>query len=157
MHKLGMATLLFFVIFGVSISACSGSSNITVSSLAQSKVSSLLIQQISLRQAQIASPTSDRLAQMHAQGMHTENLDIQRVYIYVKQQLTPSKTSELQALGITVYPDSWIPPVGNNPNGFYLADLPLDKLESLAAKDYVVRLDTAEQMSQPQPNFGTGD
>jgi hypothetical protein len=58
----------------------------------------------------------------------------------------------LTGLGITIYPDSWIPPLANHPNGFVLADMPVDKLDALAAKDYVIKLDTAEQQLQPQ-NF----
>ena len=56
-------------------------------------------------------------------------------------------------MGITIYPDSWIPPAGNNPDGFYLADMPVDKLDALAAKDYVIRLDTAEKQLKPQSDL----
>ena len=53
-------------------------------------------------------------------------------------------------MGITPYPDSWIPPVGAHPTGFIMADMPINKLEALAEKDYVVRLDTAERVLEPQ-------
>ena len=153
MPKLIIATI-FLAILGLTASSCADSSPIIVTpSITQSKAASVLLLQISLRKEQLASPTPERLAQMQAQGMNTAILGVQRIYLYVQQQLSPAQTSELQALGITVYLDSWIPPVGNNPNGFYLADLPVDKLDALAAKDYVVRLDTAEKSLQPQSDL----
>ncbi len=141
---------------GIAVFSCSDSDQTTPNSLTQSKASSLLLLQISLRRDQLASPTPERLAQMQTQGMNTSNLNVQRVFIYLKQPLTSSQTGELQALGITLYLNSWIPSTGNNPNGFYLADLPIDKLYALAAKDYVVRLDTAEKLLQPQSDLPKG-
>ena len=151
-YMLGILITLL-IILGIASLSCSdnpapvSSPGNTTSS---TKISSSLQIQASLRKAQLASPTPERLAQMQSQGMNVSNLSIQRIYIYLKQPLTPSQTSELQSLGITVYLDSWIPPVGNNPEGFYLADVPVVKLDTLAAKDYVVRLDTAEKQLRPQ-------
>jgi len=87
---------------------------------------------------------------MKAMGMRTENLGMQRIFIHLAQEPTPSQIGELKAIGITPYPDSWIPPVGGHPTGFIVADMPIDKLDELAGKDYVVRLDTAEQVIEPQ-------
>jgi hypothetical protein len=157
MRRLAVATSLVLVFLGTLASSCSDSNHLTVNSLTQTKVSSVLLLQISLIQEQLASPTPDRLARMQAQGINITNLGNQRIYIYLKQQLAAAQTSELMALGITVYLDSWVPPTGNNPDGFYLADLPVVKLDALAAKDYVVRLDTAEKPSQPQPDMTNGD
>lgn len=156
MRKLAIATSLFIVIVGIFTLSCSNSYQGTPNSLTQSKASSLLLQQINLRREQLDSPTPERLAQMQAQGMNVSNLNIQRIYIYLKQQLTSAQTNELQALGITIYPNSWIPPISNNPDGFFLADMPIDKLNQLAAKDYVVRLDTAERQLQPQSDLPKG-
>jgi len=116
----------------------------------QTKASSTLLSQVALKQQQLASPTVERLAQMRSMGMRTDNIGIQRIYIYLSQQLTPTRADELRALGITLYLDSWIPPVGNHPFGFLLADMPIDKLDTLAAKDYVLKLDTAETKVEPQ-------
>ena len=113
------------------------------------KVSSLLLMQVDLREAQIAAPTAERLRQMQAMGMRTEDLASQRIFIHLSQELTQSQLEELQDLGITVYVDSWIPPVGAHPTGYILADMPIDKLYDLAARDYVIRLNTAEELLQP--------
>jgi hypothetical protein len=148
---------LFLLVF-LAISTCSCSEDASVnptakqanSSIMATKISSRLQQQVSLRREQLANPTSERLAQMQAQGMNVSNLSVQRIYIYLNQKLNPSQANELQNLNINVYPDSWVSPVGNHPTGFLLADMPVGQLEALAAKEYVVRLDTAEVQSQPQ-------
>jgi len=87
---------------------------------------------------------------MKNMGMHVDNLESQRIFIHLTQELNPSQVEEIEALGITLYPGSWIPPVGNHPTGFILADMPIDMLEELAEKDYVVSLETAERQLQPQ-------
>ena len=113
------------------------------------KASSLLLSQIELRRQQIASPTPERLQQMKHMGMKVDNLDIQRIFIYLAQPITPAQAQELQAIGITLYPDSWIPPTDEHLEGFLVADMPLDQLAQLAARDYVLRLDSAEKVAKP--------
>jgi len=114
------------------------------------KASSLLLFQIELRQQQIVSPTPERLQQMKNMGLNVDNLAIQRIFIYLGEPITPAQVQELQAIGITLYLDSWIPPAGEHHEGFLVADMPLNKLAELAAKDYVLRLDSAEKVAQPQ-------
>jgi hypothetical protein len=113
------------------------------------KASALLLLQIDLREKQLAAPTPERLEQMKAMGMRTENLGIQRIFIHLAQELTAEQIDELEAMGIIPYPDSWIPPTGEHSTGFIVADMPIDKLDELAGKAYVVWLDTAEQMLEP--------
>jgi hypothetical protein len=114
------------------------------------KVSPLLLNQIELRQSQIKQPANENLQKMRAMGMSTENIAIQKIFIYFGQKPTETQIREISTLGITVYPDSWIPPVGNSHAGFMLAEMPVDRLGNLVAKDYVINLDTAERASQPQ-------
>jgi len=114
------------------------------------KISSQLLTQVNLRKEQIAKPSSDRLELMKNMGMRVDNLEIQRIFIYFEQEPNTSQIAELEAMGLTLYLDSWIPPVGAHPYGFLTADIPIDKLEALAEKDYVVKLDTAERNLEPQ-------
>jgi hypothetical protein len=146
-------------IYGACSSNGSGPTQNTrpTSLLVNQKISSQLSLQIRLRENQIESPGVDRLSQMQMMGMNTTDLNIQRIFIYLKEQLSSSQMDELQSLGVVVYPDSWIPPVGNNPNGFVLAALPVDKFNDLVAKEYVIRVDTAENSLSPQfNNSGNG-
>jgi hypothetical protein len=139
-------------VFLVSLVLVSGIASLscTENAVTKTKASSALIAQVALRQQQLATPTEDRLQQMQSMGMRTDDLGTQRIFVYLKQRLNPAQITELTGLGITVYPDSWIPPVGNHSEGFVLADMPVGKLDALAAEDFVIRLDTAEQQLQPQ-------
>ena len=82
--------------------------------------------------------------------MNVTDMSKQMVFIHFDEEPTQAQIEELEAMGITPYPDSWIPPLKNHPTGFILADMPVDKLSALAGKSYVVRLETAEQMLEPQ-------
>jgi len=82
-------------------------------------------------------------------GLRVDNLEIQGIFIHLGQELNPAQIEELEAVGIALYLDSWIPPIGEHSTGFILADMPVDKLEALAEKNYVVRLDTAERLLEP--------
>jgi hypothetical protein len=118
------------------------------------KVSGLLHLQIELRRMQIADPKEERLEQMKALGMRVEDLDTQSIFIYFAEEPTAVQVKELQDLGINLYLDSWIPPVGNHSGGFMLADMPIDKLDELASTSYVEKLDTAERLQEPLTSPG---
>jgi hypothetical protein len=144
MKRSSLLLTVLAVVTGALLTACPGNPT------TQAKASSLLLAQVALRQQQIASPTQARLQEMQSYGMRTDNLGVQRVFIYLTRPLTTEQGNELRSLGLVLYPESWIPPVGNHPEGFMLAEMPVDRLDSLAAKDYVVRIDTAERKSEPQ-------
>ncbi len=115
-----------------------------------SKISDTLLVQVELRREQIASPDDQRLKQMQDLGLSVSKLDRQLVYIYVNGPLSMEQAEDLISLGIDVIEDTWIPAVGNHPLGFFIAEMPVDRLESLAARDYIARLDTAERKAQSQ-------
>lgn len=119
------------------------------------KASSQLLAQVNLRKEQIAEPSPDRLELMQHMGMRVDNLGIQRIFIHLEQAPNTLQIEELQAMGIILYLDSWIPPVGVHPYGVLLADMPVDKLEGVAEKDYVVKLDTAERMLEQESGIET--
>lgn len=114
------------------------------------KVTPALINQIELRQQQIKQPTAQRLDQMQSMGMNVTILNIQRVFIHMTDLPNVAQVQDMRSLGLAVYMDSWIPPSGNSPTGFLLAEMPVGVLTDLASRDYVVKLETAERLSQPQ-------
>lgn len=145
MNRLSMSiTGITLILSGLLFTAC------VPTDMIDKKVSSILLSQINLRKEQIANPTPERLEQMKSMGMRVDDLRIQRIFIYLAQKPSQSQVEELQAMGIVLYLDSWTPPVGAHPAGFLIADMPVDKLEKLAEKDYVIRLDTAERLLQPK-------
>jgi subtilisin family serine protease len=118
------------------------------------KISGLLALQIQAKiQSSVNPPVSGPNSIPSAfqpQGYGSIPANEQRIFLYSSSRLSQSQIQELQAMGLTVYADSWIPPVGDHPAGFVLADMPVDKLSELADKGYVARLDTAEQLMTPQ-------
>ncbi len=149
-HTLLLFLIAALIFMGIFFASCpQGPST-------QSKASSALQSQVNLRKEQLANPNPDRLVQMQDQGMNVSNLNLQRIYIYLKQPLTPAQVDEIKSMGVTPYPESWVPPATNHPTGFILADMPVDKLEALAGKNYVVSLDTAEIKLTPQSTQAEG-
>jgi len=115
------------------------------------KIGSLLYLQIEDKIQYLENPaTASEIDISKAVDIRTENLAMQRIYIYFSSTPSASQVQELQDLGIILYQDTWVPPVGNHPAGFLLADMPIDKLDELASKSYAVKLDTAEQVREPQ-------
>ncbi len=79
----------------------------------------------------------------------------QKVFLHFKAAPTAAQIGELQSLGVTAYPASWIPPVGAHPTGFIYAEMPVDRLPDLVAKDYLVSLGTAEVKTRAKNNLAT--
>ena len=126
------------------------------------KISGLLGLQVQAKlNAQARGPQEegqvDSLQAMQAMGMEVTDLNKQRIFIHLSQEPSQSQISDLESMGITLYLDSWIPPLKNHPTGFILADMPIDKLNTLAEKGYIVSLETAEQMLHPQNDLGVAE
>jgi subtilisin family serine protease len=117
----------------------------------EAKVSSLLALQVEAKMRYQQLPlTAAATSTIQAEGMNIEDLETQRVFIHMAKEPTAKQLKEMEAMGIIPYPDSWIPPVGEFPTGFIVAEMPVDKLGALEGKDYIARLDTAEQLLEPQ-------
>ena len=120
-----------------------------------SKVSSLLALQVKaklraikaggVRAALEDSLQAGRFDILQAPGIRLEDLDKQQIFIHFSEEPTQAQMEELEAIGLNLYLDSWIPPLKNHPSGFIIADMPVDKLQAVADKGYVVRLETAER------------
>ena len=72
------------------------------------------------------------------------------MFIYMSEKPTHTQVEELEALDVVVYLDSWIPPVGSHSDGFFLALVPIKVQEQIATKDFINRLESAEQYLEPQ-------
>ncbi|MCX8126434.1 MAG: S8 family serine peptidase, partial [Dehalococcoidia bacterium] len=124
-----------------------------------SKLSSFLDLRLRAKQAMTVQPMTLRrtISAIGAdRGILTadDSPNREKIYIYFAQKPTSKQVSELAAIGVTVYPDSWIPPVGNHPHGFVLADAPVDRIADLAARADIVRMDSASQTFYPQNDVG---
>jgi subtilisin family serine protease len=127
---------------------------------AGNKISSILAAQVAAKsramqaggvQAALdASQQAGFFDMLQTPDIRLEDPSQQRIFIHLSQEPSQSQLDELRTMGITPHPDSWIPPVGAHPTGFILADMPIDRLANLASKGYVARLDSAEQVHEPQ-------
>jgi Tol biopolymer transport system component/subtilisin family serine protease len=119
----------------------------------QSKVSSLLSLHIKLKQAQADNPFQNTMSPLgidQPSTVETSTINKEQVFLHFTEAPTEEQINDLSSIGVTIYPDSWIPPVNNFDSGFVLADMPIDQLDNLADKNYILSLDTAEQMLYPQ-------
>ncbi|MEN8614415.1 S8 family serine peptidase [Dehalogenimonas sp. THU2] len=124
------------------------------------KISGLLSAQIEAKKqikslgglaAAQASQSADGVAGiLQSAGLQVESVDRQKIFLYSSRMPDAAQVAELEALGVIVYLDSWIPPVGAHPDGFLIADMPVDRLSDISAKSYVRHLDTAERVFQAQ-------
>lgn len=82
------------------------------------------------------------------------NLESQQVFVHFKHEPSPEQITELESMGLAVYPETWVPPVGSHPTGFMMADMPLESLEALSSREYIARLETAERRLEPHNDLG---
>jgi subtilisin family serine protease len=80
--------------------------------------------------------------------------DTQNIFIFSAARPGPDEIKELESLGLVVYEDSWVPPVGSHPAGFLSADMPVDKLYQVADIPFIVRMSTAERYMMPVNDLG---
>ncbi len=125
------------------------------------KISGLLRLQVEVKlsaqeRGQLSEGQAVILQSMQEEGLAIPDLTMQRIFIHFDEKPDEMQISELESMGLKVYPDSWIPPVGIHPTGFIIADMPVDKLGVLAEKNYVARLDTAETTLEPHNDNATG-
>ncbi len=81
-----------------------------------------------------------------------QDADGAMVVVYMLSVPSGAHLKVLQKMGVTVYPETWTPPVGKHPWGFVLAKLPLLKHVDVLALPFIKRMDSAERTLQPQNN-----
>ncbi len=121
---------------------------------ANEKISSLLLTQVNLKKEQIKNPNDGRLNLIKEMGMNVDNLENQLIFIHLERKLNEAQVTELQNIGLILHMDSWIPPIGAHLTGYIIADMPVDALDELVEREYIIKLDTAERVLEPQAGSG---
>jgi len=150
-RNISVALLLLALLLGMVVAAPSA----VHADAPDSKISGSLALTVADKLGQAQPPPARALMQapqlqatlIQGQSAATDSV---KVFIYLDAKPDAARTAELATLGITEYPDSWIPPVGSHPRGFITADVPVGQVDVLAGKDYVVKLDSAEAVFYPQ-------
>ena len=126
---------------------------------AVSKIGSFLDLRVKAKAALAKLPAESRSRAARSDGGKAPLSDLavpERVFIHLAARPTAAQQSELKAIGVTLYPDSWMPRTDDPAAGFLLADMPVARLADLAAKSYVRRLESAERTFAPQNDLGRG-
>ncbi|MBI4333540.1 MAG: S8 family serine peptidase [Chloroflexi bacterium] len=122
------------------------------------KVSSRLDMQVREKNRLAAAPgrAQARTAAPQAARAPAGDVSRQGLFLHMKEFPTPARQAELRALGAILYPGSWIPPVGRHATGFMYAEAAVDRIQGLAARDYVSFMETAEARSKPKNDLSAG-
>ncbi|MBC7257616.1 MAG: S8 family serine peptidase [Chloroflexi bacterium] len=113
------------------------------------KMSALLQYQLALKREFLANPDVGIAEALTATAGSRWNPQRQHLFVYLQGAPTSQWAQRAQALGVVLYGQTWIPPVGTHPYGFVVADAPVQQVTALASLDDVVRLETAEQVLRP--------
>jgi hypothetical protein len=101
------------------------------------------VYKVILQEPNLSYPKIDGQAQFLAKYKpNHEKLD---VFVYMEKEVSQSRLDELQAMGVTLYPDSWIPPVGVHPNGYYSGNILVSEIVTIAKMDDIVQINSVGQ------------
>ena len=88
-------------------------------------------------------------------GTEDEKLNYIFLTIYFDEKPAPSEFNRIENIGVELFPESWIPAMQNHPYGFMIAKVPLDKVNMLLTDNSVIKIGSAETISEPNNNRGT--
>lgn len=74
------------------------------------------------------------------------------VVIYQHSYPSNEQLNHYYSLGVTPYTETWTPPLQNHPYGFFLAELPSDKLVETLSLPFLVMMDYADGLAYPAGN-----
>lgn len=74
------------------------------------------------------------------------------VVIYQTEYPGAAQITYLENIGVKSYLESWTPPIGDHPYGFFIAEIPADKLIEVLADENIKKVESAEALSVPQGN-----
>ncbi len=83
------------------------------------------------------------------QAMQKNITDEMKLFLYFDHELNNDEIQEIEQLRVTIYKDSWIPPMENHPLGFYSAKSKVEDLCRLVNLDLVKRVASGERLLYP--------
>lgn len=101
------------------------------------------------------APTADYLSKLdnivQTLVRYRENSAKLTVFVHAKEEMSQTRIRELKGLGLTLMPETWIPPNGSHPTGFYLGEIQACNVVQLAKLGDIVRIASAETELKPSP------
>ena len=71
------------------------------------------------------------------------------VFVHMEDEVSRDRIEELQQLGLTLDPESWLPPVDPHPTGFYGGEAQVSQIVQIASLSDIVKLTSAEIQVSP--------
>lgn len=118
-----------------------------------SKISSLLdiqVKEKNRRPGAGGTPRPANTASPQSAGRPLSTVQTQKLFLHFDRYPVPAQVSELESLGVTLYPSSWLPPTPNHPTGFMYAEAPVGAIPDLAGRSYVSAMQSAEVSAKPK-------
>lgn len=84
-----------------------------------------------------------------------EKIDFILLTIYFDKKPVPDVLYNLENIGVNYFIESWIPAMQNHPYGFMIAKVPVDKINTLLSENSVIKVGSAETLSESNNNQGT--
>jgi subtilisin family serine protease len=74
------------------------------------------------------------------------------IILYFKDFPSPTQIQELENLGVTLYFNTWTPPLENHPLGFLIANVPVNNILKVLKLSSVKKMDTGERSNKALNN-----
>ena len=88
-------------------------------------------------------------------GIANDKTDYILLSVYTNEELSFDQINSLESDRIQLFRGTWIPPLENYPYGFTLAKVPIEKINSLLSKNFVMEVGSAENQFESNNNLGT--
>jgi subtilisin family serine protease len=75
-----------------------------------------------------------------------------RIHLYLPGPPDANQAAALEKIGVRILTGSWTPPLAGHPMGYLLADIPAPRFLDVLRLSFVRRMDTAENLAEPQTN-----
>lgn len=114
------------------------------------KISPVILAHREAKRRPVDLDTGAHRAALHARGLNGDDLEGETCALYSIRPLSATEQQELAARGVDITPDIWIPPVeGKHPQGFHLARVAYESLDTVRADPRMIRLESAEMRAKP--------
>lgn len=99
----------------------------------------------------LISQISEKIAEYKSSG---EEGSIPKIFVIICEKGSPSNTqlNYLSSLGVQSESQSWTPPIDDHPYGYFIAEMPVDRLVDVLKLNGVYKVYSAEDMAMPQNN-----
>ncbi|MBN2570823.1 MAG: hypothetical protein JXA68_01735 [Ignavibacteriales bacterium] len=82
-------------------------------------------------------------------GEITQEQNKSKLVLYLEEKPTESQIDILKKLGVNCFTELWTPPSTNHELGFFVAEIPNDKLVEILHLNFIKKVDTAERETKP--------